>query len=82
VSKPARTAVNATEQAKKVVSYAELDEDDEDDAFDPGGVKSKPSRSRGARVQGDSEEEDTYEAANDGTADDDGKKASSSAASD
>jgi hypothetical protein len=75
-----RTAANATNQAKKAVNYAESNEDDEDDAFDPCGLNSKPSRARRAPVQRDSGDEDAFDVGDDGAVDDDGKKPPSTAA--
>ena len=60
-------------QAKKVVSYAESDDDDEDDAFDPAGIKSKPRRTTKPTIPDDTDEEDTFIGGMDEAADEDGK---------
>ena len=57
-------------QAKKVISYAESDED-EDDAFDPAGVNMQKRKQRKPVVEDDDDEGDVFIGGLDG-ADDDG----------
>ena len=60
-------------KAKKVVSYAESDGDDDEDAFDPAGISSKRRKSRLSKVvESDDDTEDVFiggldEADDDGT---------------
>lgn len=58
-------------KAKKVVSYAESDEDDED-AFDPAGINTQKRKlQRKSRVVEDDDDEDVFVGGLDGAADDD-----------
>ena len=60
-----------SQKAKKVVSYAESDEDDED-AFDPAGINTQKRKlQRKSRVVEDDDEEDVFVGGLDGAADDD-----------
>jgi DNA mismatch repair protein MSH6 len=64
-------------QAKKPISYAESDDDDED-AFDPAGILTNKRKGRGKPVVEDDDEEDVFVGGLDGAADDDDGKDSSS----
>jgi DNA mismatch repair protein MSH6 len=57
-------------KAKKVVSYAESDGDDDEDAFDPAGISSKRRKRR--PKTGDDEDSDVFVGDVDGAVDDDG----------
>ncbi|TVY81493.1 DNA mismatch repair protein msh6 [Lachnellula suecica] len=57
-------------KAKKVVSYAESDDDDED-AFDPAGISTQRQRKRKPIIEEDEDEEDAFIGGLDGAADDD-----------
>lgn len=59
-------------QAKKAISYAESDNDDDEDAFDPAGISTKKKTMRNKRVVEDDDEEDEFIGTLDGAADDDG----------
>lgn len=56
------------------MSYAESDDEDDEDAFDPAGISTQRSRGRGKPiVADDDDEEDTFIGGLEGAADDDGK---------
>jgi DNA mismatch repair protein MSH6 len=58
-------------QAKKPISYAESDDDDED-AFDPAGILTNKRKGRGKPViEDDDDEDDVFVGGLDGAADDD-----------
>jgi DNA mismatch repair protein MSH6 len=57
-------------KAKKVVSYAESDDESDEDAFDPAGIKPKKRRTQ-KKVVEDDDEEDVFVGGLDGAADDD-----------
>jgi DNA mismatch repair protein MSH6 len=61
-----------TSKAKKVVSYAESEDDDDEDAFDPAGISTKRQRAR-KPVIADDDDEDDFAANLDGAVDEDGK---------
>jgi DNA mismatch repair protein MSH6 len=58
-----------------VVSYAETDDEDDEDAFDPAGIKPKRRAPRKAIAE-ESEEEDVFVGGLDGVDDDDGTEGS------
>ena len=62
-------------QAKeKVVNYAESDDEDDEDAFDPAGISTRRSRGRKPVVADDDDEDDAFVGGLDDAADeDDGK---------
>ena len=61
-----------SKQAKKVVSYAESDEDDED-AFDPAGINTQKRKvqRKPKVIDDDDDEDDSFLGGLDGAADDD-----------
>lgn len=60
-------------QAKKIVSYAESDGDDDEDAFDPAGISTQRRKSKLSKVVDESDDaEDTFIGEVDDAADDDG----------
>jgi hypothetical protein len=59
-------------KAKKVVSYAESDGEDDEDAFDPAGINTQRRKlQRKPKVVDDDDEEDAFIGDLDGAADDD-----------
>jgi len=59
-------------KAKKVVSYAESDDEDDEDAFDPAGINTQKRKlQRKSRVVEDDDDEDVFVGGLDGAADDD-----------
>ncbi len=60
-------------QAKKVVSYAESDDEDDEDAFDPAGINTQKRKAqrKSKVVEDDDDEDDTFVGGLDGAADDD-----------
>jgi DNA mismatch repair protein MSH6 len=65
-----------SQQAKKVVSYAESDSEDDDDAFDPAGINNQKRRAqrKSKVVDDDDDEDDAFIGGLDGAADDDDGK--------
>lgn len=63
-------------QAKKVVSYAESDDEDDEDAFDPAGINTKKRKlqRRSKVIEEDEDDEDAFIGGLDGAADDDDGK--------
>lgn len=62
-----------SKQAKKVVSYAESDDEDDEDAFDPAGINTQKRKlqRRSKVVEDDDDDEDVFIGGLDGVADDD-----------
>lgn len=69
-----------SKQAKKVVSYAESDDEDDEDAFDPAGINTQKRKlHRKAKVvESEDDDEDVFIGGLDGAADDDDGKSTSS----
>jgi DNA mismatch repair protein MSH6 len=67
-----------SKQAKKVVSYAESDDEDDEDAFDPAGINTQKRKlqRRSKVVESEDDDEDAFIAGLDGAADDDDGKIS------
>jgi DNA mismatch repair protein MSH6 len=65
-----------SKQAKKVVSYAESDDEDDEDAFDPAGINTQKRKlHRKAKVvESEDDDEDVFIGGLDGAADDDDGK--------
>jgi DNA mismatch repair protein MSH6 len=65
-----------SKQAKKVVSYAESDDEDDEDAFDPAGINTQKRKlHRKAKVvESEDDDEDVFISGLDGAADDDDGK--------
>lgn len=75
---PEEQSVNGTSfgsspsrKAKKVVSYAESDDESDEDAFDPAGIKPKKRSGLRKVVEDDDDDEDVFVGGLDGAADDD-----------
>lgn len=71
-----------SKQAKKVVSYAESDDEDDEDAFDPAGINTQKRKlqRKSKVVESEDDDEDVFIAGLDGAVDDDdGKKKISNA---
>ncbi|KAL5327652.1 hypothetical protein ACEPPN_005353 [Leptodophora sp. 'Broadleaf-Isolate-01'] len=58
-------------KAKKVVSYAESDDEDDEDAYDPAGINTKRRAVPKTKIEEDDEDEDVFIGGLDGAADDD-----------
>jgi DNA mismatch repair protein MSH6 len=59
-------------KAKKVVSYAESDDEDDEDAFDPAGINTQKRKlQRKSRAVEEDDEEDAFVGGLDGAAEDD-----------
>jgi len=59
-------------QAKKVVSYAESDDEDDEDAFDPAGINTQKRKlQRKSKVVESEDDEDAFVGGLDGAVDDD-----------
>jgi len=63
-------------QAKKVASYAESDDEDDEDAFDPAGINTQKRKlqRRSKAVEENDDDEDAFIGGFDGAADDDDGK--------
>jgi DNA mismatch repair protein MSH6 len=62
-----------SKQAKKVVSYAESDDEDDEDAFDPAGINTQKRKlqRKSKVVESEDDDEDAFVGGLDGAADDD-----------